>query len=221
MVAAYAELLDLPLGEYDIARLAYEIERLELGLQGGRQDQYAAAFGGFNFMEFHPGEQVVVNPLRVKQWILSELEASTILFYTGSSRESARIIAEQAARMTRGDMVTLDAMHELKQEAQSMKDCILRGNLAQFARSMQKGWEAKQRTATSVNTAIVDRAIVAARDAGAYAGKVSGAGGGGFLILFADPQDRAAVCAALRALGGGEFHGCHFTEQGAQAWRVG
>ena len=220
MVNAFVELLGLPLGEYDIARLAYEIERIDLGLQGGRQDQYAAAFGGVNYMEFHPGEHVVVNPLRVKSWILSELEASTVLYYTGVARESARIIAEQSDRMTRDDADAMKALHEIKDEARAMKECVLRGDLGRFAQSMRRGWEAKQRTASCVSTSVVDRAIAVASGAGATAGKVSGAGGGGFLMLFVDPLRRPDVCRALRQLDGGEVFNCHFTQHGSKAWRV-
>jgi D-glycero-alpha-D-manno-heptose-7-phosphate kinase len=220
MVTAFVELLELPLGKYDIARLAYEIERVDLGLAGGRQDHFAATFGGVNFMEFHAGERVVVNPLQVEPWILCELEATTILFYTGVSRESARIIAEQQRRMTCGDADAVGALHQLKDEAEAMKECLLRGDFARLAQSMQKGWAAKQLTAPSISNDNVQRAIDAAKAAGAYAGKISGAGGGGFLMLLADPQCRADVCHALRALGEGEIHNCHFTGHRAQAWRI-
>ncbi|MFO1413381.1 MAG: dehydrogenase [Burkholderiales bacterium] len=220
MISAFAELLGLPLGEYDIARLAYEIERIDLGLPGGRQDQYAAAFGGVNFIEFHPGDHIVVNPLRIKSWVLSEIEASTVLYYTGVARESGRIIMEQTDRITRDDPAAVTALHEIKEEARHMKECVLRGDLARFARSMRKGWDAKQRTASSVSTNVVDRALAVAMEAGASAGKVSGAGGGGFLMLFVDPVRRGDVGRALRALDEGELFNCHFTRHGSKAWRV-
>ncbi len=220
MVKAFVELLNLPLGEYDIARLAFDIERVDLGLAGGRQDQYAAAFGGVNFMEFYANERVVVNPLRVKNWILSELESSIVLYYTGESRESARIIEEQRSRMQGHDEASLRALHALKEEAITMKECLLKGALREFAESMQKGWDAKKLTASSISNPRIDRAISAALASGAYAAKVSGAGGGGFVFFFVDPERRAEVRRALHALGQGEVRPCHFTKQGTQGWRI-
>ena len=220
MVKAFVELLNLPLGEYDIAKLAFEIERVDLGLAGGRQDQYAAAFGGVNFMEFYANDRVVVNPLRIKNWILSELESSIVLYYTGESRESARIIDEQRKLMKSHEVDSLSALHALKEEAVAMKESLLRGELRQFAECMEKGWDAKKRTASSISNARIERTIAVARESGAYAAKVSGAGGGGFVILFVDPERRAEVRRALHGLGEGEVQPCHFTKQGTQGWRI-
>jgi len=132
IVKAFVEWLNLPLGEYEIARLSYEIERLDLNLSGGKQDQYAAAFGGFNFMEFKKDEQVIVNPLRIKQWIIDELESSMILYYTGASRSSAKIIEEQKKNTTAGNQVAIQAMHRIKQSSIDIKEAILKGDITQF-----------------------------------------------------------------------------------------
>ncbi len=206
---------------HEIAEMAFQAERLMLNIPGGWQDQYAAAFGGVNFIEFYAGERVVVNPLRVKNWILSELEASTVLYYSGVSRESARIIGEQQQRMARLDPDAIAALHALKDEAWTMKEHLLRGNIPAFAASMTKGWEAKKRTASNVSSALIDRAIDTALAHGAYSAKVSGAGGGGFVIFFVDPERRAEVVRALGSAGNGAVHPCHFTKYGTQGWRIG
>src|SRR5664279_1641760 len=107
-------MLKLPLGEYDIAHLAYEIERKDLNMAGGKQDQYAATFGGVNYMEFFGDEQVIVNPLRVKQQYLFELENNLLLYYTATSRESARIIEKQSQNVVDKKTSSIEAMHQLK-----------------------------------------------------------------------------------------------------------
>jgi D-glycero-alpha-D-manno-heptose-7-phosphate kinase len=219
MVKAFVELLNLPLGEYDIARLAYEIERIDVGLSGGRQDQYAATFGGFNFMEFHPGERVVVNPLRIKNWIISELEASLVLYFGGVSRESAQIIDEQAANVKRNDAAVVEATHALKAEAIAMKENLLKGDFEGLIQSMQAGWEAKKKMARSISNPQIDATYELAKRAGMRAGKISGAGGGGFMMLLVDPVRRMDVVRALEETNGQVFT-CHFTKYGTQAWKI-
>ena len=219
LVTALAEYLGLALGEYEIAHLAYEIERLDLGLAGGKQDQYAAAFGGFNFMEFGADDRVIVNPLRIKDWVLAELEASLVLYFTGVSRESARIIDEQARNARAGQAQSLEAMHQLKEEAVQMKEALLRGDLARFAHTLQQGWVAKKRMATSISNPGIDALEALAMANGAIATKVSGAGGGGFMMFVCDPVDRLRLSAALAGQGGNLLD-FHFNPGGATAWRT-
>lgn len=219
MIRAFAELLNLPLDDYTIAHLAFKIERVDCGLQGGRQDQYSATFGGFNFMEFYADDRAVINPLRVKNWIICELEASLVLFYTGVSRESARIIADQSNNVKAGSHDAMEAMNGLKREALIMKECLLRGDFSGIVESMRQGWEDKKRSAKSVSNSEIDDIYAASLDAGALAGKVSGAGGGGFMVFFVPTEQRMNV---IRALGRfeGQVSNCHFTKHGTQAWRI-
>ena len=200
MVKAYAELWNVPLDDYETAHLAFHTERVDCGLAGGRQDQYSAAFGGFNFMEFYAEERAVINPLRIKPWVISELEASLLLFYTGVSRESARIIDDQKSGVQAGSEQSLTAMRGLKQEASVMKECLLKGNFGGIVDSMRQGWENKKKSARTVSNAHIDGIYDAACASGALAGKVSGAGGGGFMMLFAPPDKQPAIRERLRKL---------------------
>jgi len=216
LVEAYRAAFGLPLGRYDVARLAFEIERVELGLAGGRQDQYAAAFGGLNFMEFLPGDRVIVNPLRVAQPYLCEFEASLVVCFSGHSRASA-IIQDQVKALSTSDKTALQAMHQLKSDAVEMKQALLRGDIQQVAEILNRSWQAKRRTAELVSNSTVEQVFELARNNGAVAGKISGAGGGGFLMLMTDPEHRYRLITALNDSG---IHASpvQFTQDGAEAW---
>ena len=219
LVKAFVEWLNLPLGEYEIARLAYEIERIDAGLSGGRQDQYAATFGGVNFMEFGAEDRVIVNPLRIKNWIVSEMETSLVLFDSGVSRASARIIQEQTANLNRHEGETLEALHSIKEDAYRMKETLLRGDIAGFGACMRASWAAKKRLAGSVTNDALDRTVEAGLEAGARAGKVSGAGGGGFITFLVPPERRVELIRALSRQAG-RVMTCHFTRHGTEGWRI-
>jgi D-glycero-alpha-D-manno-heptose-7-phosphate kinase len=219
MIRAFAELLNLPLDDYTIAHMAHQIERVDCGLQGGRQDQYSATFGGFNFMEFYADERAVINPLRIKNWIICELESSLVLYFTGVSRESAHIIADQSSNVKSGVVDALEAMHGIKREALTMKECLLRGDFSGLVESMRLGWENKKRSAKTVSNPHIDSIYDAAIHAGALAGKVSGAGGGGFMWFFVPTEKRMDVIRTLNGFGG-QVSNCHFTKHGTQAWRI-
>lgn len=221
MLAAYVEWLNLPLGDYELAHTAFVVEREEAGLQGGKQDQYAAAFGGFNFMEFGSGGRVLVNPLRVKDWVASELEASILLYFTGKSRTSANIIEEQSRNVRDRNENALGAMHAIKEEAFRMKESLLRGDFKLLHDVLRNSWDSKKRMASSITNEHIERLYACALDAGAYCARISGAGGGGFMMFLTDPLSKDNVASALRAEhDGGIAYGCHFTTRGAQAWRV-
>ena len=133
---AFREWLNIPLGEYELAHLAFEIERKDLGQAGGKQDQYAAAFGGFNFMELYSDDKVIVNPLRIKEYYLNEMQYCMLLYYTGTSRLSSKIIEMQAGNVSQKKEKSIEAMHKLKDQAVMMKEAILRGNLGQIGENL-------------------------------------------------------------------------------------
>ncbi|WP_082973615.1 hypothetical protein [Mycobacterium sp. E2327] len=220
VVEAFREFFALPLGEYDVARLAFEIERNDYGQAGGSQDQYAATFGGFNVMEFGPGGRVIVNPLRIKEATLRELEASIVLFHTGVSRKSAEIIERQTTYISAGSASQLAATHELKEEAIAMKEALLKGDLVQLAGVLERGWRMKKKLAEGISTPRIEHCFDVALAAGALAGKVSGAGGGGYVLFLTDPVRRPAVMRALGDLHFGAVQPAHFVSEGAVAWAL-
>jgi D-glycero-alpha-D-manno-heptose-7-phosphate kinase len=219
ILKAFIEWLSLPLGDYEIARLAYEIERIDLGLSGGKQDQYAAAFGGFNYMEFLQNDLVIVNPLKIKRWIVDELEASMVLYFTGASRESAKIIDEQKKNTSEGNNEAIEAMHQIKQSAVDMKLAILKGDVNGFSEILRMAWENKKKMASHITNPMIQEAMDAAMASGAKAGKVSGAGGGGFIMFVVEPTLKKEVEAALKQLGGFVMP-FQFTEGGAHGWKI-
>jgi D-glycero-alpha-D-manno-heptose-7-phosphate kinase len=216
LVEAYRAAFGLPLGRYDVARLAFEIERIDLGLAGGRQDQYAAAFGGVNFMEFLPGDRVIVNPLRIQPTYLYEFEASLVVCFTGQSRASA-IIQDQMKAVTKSDENALQAMHQLRADAVDMKQALLRGNIKEVADVLNRSWQAKRRTSGLVSNSVIEEVFDLGLKNGAVAGKVSGAGGGGFLMFMTDPEQRYRLIAGLNASGLASSS-VQFTDGGAEAW---
>jgi len=219
ILKAFAEWLNLPLGDYDMAHLAYLIERVDLGFSGGKQDQYAATFGGFNFIEFYSDDRVIVNPLRMKRWIVDELEVSMVLFYTGNSRSSDKIIREQQKNTSSGKKAPVEATHQIKKNSYVMKDFLLKGDIIKFARSLGKEWENKKKMASSITNEKIEKIYETAIEAGAYGGKVSGAGGGGFMIFTTDPLKRLGLIKALKKFDG-EVLSFHFSENGCHSWRT-
>lgn len=217
MIRAFVEMLNLPFDDYAIANLAYKIERKDCSLDGGRQDHYSATFGGFNFMEFSKDEKVIVNPLRIKNWIICELESSLLLFSTNISRESSKIIAEQSQNVKSKNNIQLESMHELKKEAITFKESLLKGDFDGIVSTLRKGWESKKKSAKSVSNSYIDEIYNCAINSGALAGKVSGAGGGGFMMFYVPFNKRINLINGLKKYDG-SVSNCHFTNQGCQAW---
>ncbi|HRZ50049.1 MAG TPA: dehydrogenase [Bacteroidales bacterium] len=218
ILGAFVEWLKLPLGEYDIAHLAYEIERVDLAMAGGKQDQYAATFGGVNFMEFYRDDKVIVNPLRVHQHYLDELAHNLLLYYTSTSRLSSKIIESQQRNVEDKHMRTIEAMHRLKEQARMMKEALLRGEIDEIGKILDYGWRHKKEMAEGITNTLIDEIYETALRAGANGGKISGAGGGGFMVFYCPGNSRFAVAEALKQFGG-ECKRYEFTKQGLRTWR--
>ena len=219
VLGAFMQYLKIPMSDYDMARYAYEIERNELGLAGGKQDQYAATFGGVNYMEFSANDRVLVNPLRIRAEYLLELENNLVLFYTETSRESATIIKAQQANVQSGNTGSIEAMHKLKEQAQQMKEALLRGQLHRIGEILDYGFEQKRRMAEHISNSHIDAIYKLAKEAGATGGKISGAGGGGFMILYCPGNTRHHVIQQLGTLQG-RVRPYSFTQQGVQTWSL-
>jgi D-glycero-alpha-D-manno-heptose-7-phosphate kinase len=217
ILGAFVEMLKLPLGDYDIAHLAFEIERIDLQLAGGKQDQYAATFGGVNFMEFFDDDKVIVNPLRIRDTYLHELENNLLLFFTATSRESATIIKEQQSNVNDKQDASIEAMHQLKIQANQMKEALLKGQIHQIGDILDFGFEQKRKMAKNISNPLIEKIYNAAKKAGATGGKISGAGGGGFMIFYCPKNTRYAVIDALKQFSGDINH-YNFTKRGLTTW---
>jgi D-glycero-alpha-D-manno-heptose-7-phosphate kinase len=217
IIGAFVEWLKLPLGDYDIAHYAYQIERNDLELSGGKQDQYAAMFGGVNFMEFYGDDKVIVNPLRIKSQYLYELENNLILYFTATSRASASIINEQVKNVNNKNVRSIEAMHQLKEQAKMMKEALLKGKLNDFGEILDFGFQQKRKMANNISNDRIETIYQAAKKSGATGGKISGAGGGGFMIFYCPKNTHHAVVEELKKFGG-EVKNYTFTKSGLSTW---
>lgn len=218
LVGLLKESRNLPLTDYEIAQLAYSIEREDVGISGGLQDQYASTFGGFNYIEFL-SDQVIVNPLKLSQDISNELEHNLLLCYTGSTRLSAHIIDDQVERYRTGDPATFAHLRELKSFTVEMKNALLQRRFRDFGELMHLEWLAKRGLSSKISTPFIDDLYTQARECGALGGKVSGAGGGGYLLLYCDFERKHKVAERMKSAG------CVITDfafefSGLQTWRV-
>ncbi len=218
ILGAFTEYLQLGLGEYDIAHLAYEIERQDLKMAGGRQDQYAATFGGVNYMEFGKDESVIVNPLRIKSEYLSELEHNLLLYYTGRTRVSSQIIERQRSAFKKSHNQSIEAAHLLKEQSVDMKKALLTGRIDEIGTILHHGWVEKKKMAEGISNEEIEEIYKAARNAGASGGKISGAGGGGYMMLYCPGTSRYAVMEALKDFDG-YFQSYKFEKIGMTSWK--
>jgi D-glycero-alpha-D-manno-heptose-7-phosphate kinase len=218
LVGLLKEFNNMPLTDYEIAHLAYIIERKELGIKGGQQDQYAASFGGFNFIEFLK-DRVIVNPLKMSRDVINELEHNLLLCYTGRTRLSAKIIDDQVGRYERGEEETLNGMRQLKEIAVEMKNALLQRKLNAFGDLLGHAWENKKKMSSKITNPQIEEMYEAARKAGALGGKITGAGGGGYILLYCQFERKHKVAERLKEMGG-MITDFAFDARGLQTWRV-
>jgi D-glycero-alpha-D-manno-heptose-7-phosphate kinase len=218
LVGLLKEFEHLLLTDYEIADLACIIEREDLGIQGGLQDQYAAAFGGFNYIEFLP-DRIVVNPLKISPDVINELQYNLLLCYTGMMRLSDHIIQDQVDRYERREAKTMQALRELKALTIEMKNALLRRELDNFGELLHREWQYKKTLSSRISNPQLDRLYETAREHGALGGKITGAGGGGYMLLYCPIERKHSVAAKLKDLG------CTIIDislepMGLQTWRA-
>ena len=205
----------LPLSKYDLAERAFHIARNVLGRPVGKQDEYASAFGGLNFISFYRDGKTQVEPLHLEPDLIRELQSSLMLFFTGESHHSWTILKEQEESTRKTDGGSVEYLHEIRKLAEPMKAALLAGELNQFGLLLHEGWEIKKRLSSKISNRQIDEMYEAALRNGAVGGKITGAGGGGFLLLFCQPSYQQNVRNALAAMGVREM-GFEFDFQGAQ-----
>jgi len=220
ILGAFAEWLNIPLGEYDTAYYAYEIERCDLNMAGGRQDQYAATFGGVNFMEFYDNDKVIVNPLRIRPEYLHELGHNLLLYYTSTSRLSSNIIESQSRNVINKNEKSIEAMHRLKDQARMMKEALLRGRVDEMGKILDYGFRHKKQMTKGISNPLIEKMYKTAMKAGATGGKISGAGGGGFMTFYCPGNSRYEVMRAMEHFDG-YFKPYQFVNHGLITWDIG
>jgi D-glycero-alpha-D-manno-heptose-7-phosphate kinase len=218
MIGLLREFKSLPLTEYETADMAFQIERKQLGIQGGMQDQYAAVFGGFNFIEFH-ADHVIVNPLRINRDAVNELEHNLLLCFTGKTRANDGIISDQVGRYENNDEATLEGLRKQKSLAVEMKNLLLQRRLDDFGAALDEAWKYKKKLSPKVTNPHIDEMYEEARRHGAVGGKITGAGGGGYLLLYCEYEKKHKVAEAVCKAGAqtAEFA---FDFHGLQTWRM-
>ena len=218
LIGVFKHLLNLPMTNYDIAEAAYYAERVDLGIQGGLQDQYAATFGGFNFIEFY-GDKTIVNPLRLSKETLNELQYHILLYFTGETRLSANILADQTESYVKKKKGVAEALDQTKQLAIEMKNALLKNELYEFGNLLDEAWQHKKKFSKKITNPTINKMYEVAKKYGAIGGKISGAGGGGYMTLFCEFDKRHLVAEHLEKMGG-KVIDFGFDYDGLQTWEV-
>jgi D-glycero-alpha-D-manno-heptose-7-phosphate kinase len=202
LAGAFRQMLSFSMDNGQLAQFAYEVERIDLGFAGGKQDQYAAVFGGFNFMEFLPGDKTIVTPLQISSENIRQLENNLVLYYSSLNRDSSSIISEQQQNVVQQNLVSIEAMHALKTQSKMMLTALTAGQLDEVGKILDFGFRNKKNMARNISNPLLDSIYEAALSAGATGGKISGAGGGGFMIFYCPDGTRSTVCEALHNFDG-------------------
>jgi D-glycero-alpha-D-manno-heptose-7-phosphate kinase len=219
LIGAFTEWKKISLDKYELAHLAYEIERVDLKMAGGKQDQYAATFGGINYMQFLANNKVIVDPLPLKPEVVNELEFCLLLYFTETQRMSAAIIGEQVKNVNEKNTKSVEAMHNLKAQANQLKDALLSGEVDKLGEILAFGWKNKKQMAASISNPLIDKIYDTAIANGATGGKISGAGGGGFMFFYCPAITKIKVARAIETLGG-RVQPFKFTQQGLLTWTI-
>ena len=217
LVAAFSKLFNLNLNNFDLAEISYEIERKKLKISGGKQDQYAAVFGGFNWIEFKKNKKVIVHPIKLTQETINELESRLLLYYTGRSRSSSNIIKDQISSVKKNDS-SLNALHELKNNAIEIKNNLLLNNIDAIGKLLDKAWSIKKSSSKSITNDFLNNLYSDLKKNGVIGGKISGAGGGGFMCLFLNYESFCKILKLLNKNELGLVHKFRVTHHGVHTW---
>jgi D-glycero-alpha-D-manno-heptose-7-phosphate kinase len=215
VLRALTAYLQVPLSKYELAERSFHIARNLVGRPIGKQDAYAAAFGGLNFITFHRGGGVLVEPLGLDAEIMRELQSRLVLYFTGSADHSWAILKGQERSARNHTGAAVGALHEVRRLADRMREALGSGKLSAFGSMLDEAWRAKKQVSSRISTSRIDHLYQLAREHGALGGKITGAGGGGVLLLYCEPKQQESLRVAMASTGINEMTFA-FDSEGAQ-----
>lgn len=219
-IAALSRYYGLNLTPYEIAKVAYVVEREDIGIAGGMQDQYSASYGGFNLIEFHENDVVEVMPLRLSEAMRCELEAHLLLCFTGSTRSSGGILERQIQNVVNSEISTMNSLHELKGLTTTMRKALHAEDLPTLASLLDDAWNRKKLLTTGISDPHLDSIYETAKHHGALGGKLLGAGGGGYFMFLTEPERREELSHVLEPLGVTVSRNIELCDTGVTSWEV-
>lgn len=219
LIKAFSEFFSIQLGPDEVSSIAFKIERIDCGFNGGKQDMYASAYGGINYFEFKPDDSVSVKNLHSTDncEFIKSLESNLMLFYTNVSRESSKIIDSQSNFISKNSKTHLEALRNIKNEAKTIKESFLNSDFQSLVNSLNTGWELKKQTSDLITNNHINEIIDSALCSGAIAAKISGAGGGGFVFFIVELNSRSKLISALKNFIG-TIYNIHFCFEPAVSW---